>query len=253
MKRILLIVISIILISCTINNPFTDDTEMSVLFLGNSFTGYNNMPGMFSFLSDKAGKGTYVDYVIKYGASMREVIGDSIVYKKFRERKWDAIVIQSDYDIAYTYKRSQIIQSLLAFRDSVSDMNEDADIYLASVWAPVDGYITDANDTLTYEEFQDMLTEGTDYTANALEFHIVPAGYVWSALRNETIDYKYDDDGYHPGIAGSYIYACAAYCAVYCSAVSGIGYYAGVEEREAVLIQGCSDSIIIKNIGRWNL
>lgn len=251
MKGLFIAVISLILISCSIA-PF-NDTDLNVLFLGNSFTGYNNMPGMFSFLSDKAGKHTYVDYVIKYGTSMREILGDSTVYRKLREREWDAVVIQSDYDIAFTYKRNQIIQSLLAFRDSLAGINEDTEIFLSSVWAPVDGYITDANDTLTYEEFQDMLIEGTDYCANALEFHIVPAGYVWNALRQETINYKYDADGYHPGVAGSYIYACAAYCAVYGSAVSGIHYYAGVEEREAVLIQAYSDSIIIENTERWNL
>lgn len=253
MKKIIFAVLIITIISSCSTGIFSSKTDYSVLFIGNSFTGYNNMPGMFSFLSDKAGYSTYVDYFLKYGFSMKEILADTQLYEMLEERVWDKIVIQTDYDMAYSYKRNTLIQSLLAFRDSAGIYCDSCEIFLVSVWAPKDGYVIENSDTLSYDEFQNMLIEGVSYAADALEMPIIPSGSVWQALCSEIINYKYDSDGYHPGIAGSYIFACAGFCSIYRNKAAGVHYYGSVEEDEGVLIQAYSDSIILKSMEKWNL
>ena len=54
----------------------------SVLFIGNSYTSYNNLPGLFQDLSSSLGKSTYVDSKLNGGATMQVHANDPVSYQK---------------------------------------------------------------------------------------------------------------------------------------------------------------------------
>ena len=66
----------------------------SVLFIGNSYTYYNDMPGLFQDLSSSLGKATYVDSKVNGGATMQVHANDPVSYQKMNSSNWDYVVLQ---------------------------------------------------------------------------------------------------------------------------------------------------------------
>jgi hypothetical protein len=172
-----------------------------VLFIGNSYTYYNNLPEMISQLS-----GGRIDakMVARGGASLRQLwdIGDAPA--AIREGKWDYVVIQE--------------QSLLGGMriDGMEHVNEpdffyedvrmyDAEIRKAKAKTIL--YLTWARKSAP--EQQAHLTHAYTAIAQELNLIIAPVGIAWQKVReSDPSIVLHTADGSHPNPFGSYLAAC---------------------------------------------
>ncbi len=170
---------------------------MRILFVGNSHTAVNDVPGMVKSLieSDGHGRTASVDTIL--AAHLNDIGDDAGALARIQSGNWDVIVLQGalvSMSHKYTYP-------------------QDGGIKLAKIAKSAGARV------LCYSEWSRRDIDETIYTedvyreiATAAGGEVVPAGRVWDAVRkrNGGADY-WQMDGNHALPAGSLIAAEAIY------------------------------------------
>lgn len=173
-----------------------------VLFIGNSYTYYNDMPLTFAALAP-AGKKAEVKAVTQGGASLGEMWHRPDVREALQE-KWDFIVLQEQSTLGWATRDGQMIvnepdyfwQSLRLFEPDVK--RAGAQMVLYHTWS--------RKKTL---ESQAQLDYAYGVAATEFKARLAPVGRAWYELRQKRSEIElYADDGSHPSPAGSAVAAC---------------------------------------------
>jgi len=169
-----------------------------MLFIGNSFTTKNDLPGLLSVIA-KAGKGITIEYKVisAGGASLRRHWNGGAA-NAITESKWDYVVFQEQSTLP--------IKNANRFHENVRDfvpaMNEcGAKMVLYMTWA-----------RKKEPENQRLLTDSYNEIGKELGATVVPVGTAWQELlakHDEPV--LHAEDGSHPTIAGSYLAAYTFY------------------------------------------
>ena len=178
---------------------------LRVLFIGNSYTYYNNLPEIFTALARAAAPDREVEarMVTIGGQTLLHMYERSNAREAIRAGKWDYVVLQE--------------HSLLGggLRDGESVVNGPAMLRRGARLFNADIERAGAKTvmTLTWSrkaapESQADLNFAYDSVARELGAILVPAGPAWQQARRENIAELYQSDGSHPSAAGSYLLAC---------------------------------------------
>ena len=170
-----------------------------ILFVGNSFTGRNNLPDLLAQLVDAGGKGPLEWKLVSAGgASLRQHINKGEVATLLNEERWDWVVLQEQSTLP--------AKSPARMADSVRDMSAliggaGARTVLYMTWARADA-----------PETQQAISQAYADSGQQVGATVVPAGMAWQhCLTQEPHIVLHDTDGSHPTLAGSYLAACAFY------------------------------------------
>ncbi len=172
-----------------------------VLFIGNSYTYYNNMPELVAQLS---GGLIETRMVARGGASLQQSWDIGLAPAAIREGKWDWVVIQE--------------QSLLGgMRVDGTEQINDPDFFYDNV-RMYDAEIRKAKaKTMLYltwarraaPEQQAYLTHAYAAIAQELGLTVAPVGIAWQKAREKDPSLiLHAADGSHPSPLGSYLAAC---------------------------------------------
>ena len=82
----------------SINYLSAQDT-LRVLFLGNSYTSYNNLPQLVQSLSSSAGKTLIIDSNMPGGFLMSGHANDGTTFSKISQGNWDYVILQEQSQI----------------------------------------------------------------------------------------------------------------------------------------------------------
>lgn len=181
--------------------PRAAGAPVRVLFIGNSYTYYNNMPELVAQLS---GGMIETRMVVRGGASLQQSWDLGQAPAAIREGKWDWVVIQE--------------QSLLGGMriDGTEQVNEPDfffdnvrmyDAEIRKVKAKTMLYLTWARRAAP--EQQAFLTHAYTTIAQELGLTVAPVGVAWQRAREkEPSLILHAADGSHPSPLGSYLAAC---------------------------------------------
>jgi hypothetical protein len=184
-----------------------------VLFLGNSYTYFNNLPAIFSELAS-AGHQCKVDarMVAPGGVRLKDLWEKTEAREVLSSQKWDYVVLQDQSTLGINY-----------FLEGQPRVTSDA-VFLpyAEKWVaeivqhgarPV-FYLTWARKTTPDD--QAALNYAYIHAAKETGGIVAPVGIAWQEIRQHSpaIDLYYKD-GSHPSRAGSYLAACVIYAAVF--------------------------------------
>ena len=170
---------------------------LRVLFIGNSFTQRNDLPGLVGYL---LAAGTppcelVAERVIANGASLRQHWNAGTACRLIREGPWDAVVLQEQSTLPLK-NRQRYHENVRLFHDVIREQGARTVLYLT--WARRDAPHT-----------QSDLTEAVLSIAGETGALVAPVGPAWERVRQEgTGPELYDKDGSHPTPAGSYLAAC---------------------------------------------
>jgi hypothetical protein len=200
-----------------------------VLFVGNSFTFYNN--GIHthyrnlvrSAQPDEAAQGR-VRILTMSGARLpehRAALGSVL-----GAEDWDVVVLQG-------HSRGPIEEVTAGpFRDAarqyVSEIREHgAEPVFFMTWAYADA-----------PEMTEKLESAYDAIAAELDARVIPVGLAFAQAKRERPDIKlYADDEQHPSLAGTYLAACMFYVALQGASPEGINYDAGLDSDVSRYLQ----------------
>ena len=173
---------------------------MRILFIGNSFTGRNDLPGLLTEMAASAPEPTAIetDRVLANGASLRQHWNAGTAAEKVGQGGWDYVVLQEQSTLP--------IKNVRRFHENVQLFNE----IIQQQGAKTMLYITWARQHAP--ETQQVLNEATQTIAGETGALVAPVGVIWQNARQSHPDLElYDKDGSHPSPTGSYLAACVFY------------------------------------------
>lgn len=173
-----------------------------MLFIGNSFTTKNDLPGLLSAIA-KAGKGIAIETeVISAGGASLRRHWNAGAANTISDTKWDYVVFQEQSTLPV--KNSKRFHENV--REFVPAMKENgAEMVLFMTWA-----------RKKEPENQKLLTDSYNEIGKELAATVVPVGTAWQKLlAKHEKPLLHDEDGSHPTIAGSYLAACTFYATLF--------------------------------------
>jgi hypothetical protein len=166
-----------------------------ILFVGNSFTARNNLPGLLTGLAGARGIDLEHRLIQAGGASLRQHLNGGKALDAVATGGFEVVVLQEQSTLP--------IKSPARFQDSARDF----DAAIKDAGARTALYMTWARRNAP--DTQQALTSAYAGSAVELGATLVPVGVVWERfLATHDQPVLHDDDNSHPALAGSYLAAC---------------------------------------------
>jgi hypothetical protein len=172
-------------------------SSINILFIGNSFTQRNDLPGLIEQLAAVAPDAKVIESqrIIANGASLRQHWNKGEAVKAIQQGTWDYVVLQEQTTLPIK-NAQRFHENVCLFNDEIKKSGARTALYLT--WARQNA-----------SETQDALNSATQAIANEIGAFVVPVGLAWhTALKENKALELYDKDGSHPSQAGSYLAAC---------------------------------------------
>lgn len=199
----------------------TDLPELRVLFIGNSFTFYND--GIDQALRGLAPR-TEVDRATEGGYTLGKHLGDRDTMAKVQQGDWTHVVLQeqSQYPV---YKFGGFINS--AQRLAVEVRKTGAEPLLLMTWARPD------SPKVTTK----ALGYAFDDAGDRLKLEVIPAGVAFGASLAEQPGIRLNQHDGHPTKEGTYLAACVVYATLFGESPVGNSYTGGLDAKVASSLQ----------------
>lgn len=232
MKKIVVLFILILSLNCN-----AQDT-IKVLFIGNSFTSQNDLPALFSQLSQSSGEHVIVASHMPGGISVGDVsqgtsahMNNPVVYSLIRSNAWDYLVLQDNqgrFCLGYGQfpSSSLVIEGHLKIRDSLLYYHPCAHVIWYAGFGPKDGYPPYAS---TGSALIDTIYQNYQFLQDTAGQIIAPIGPAFQRIINNypTIN-LWDADDVHPSLNGSFLIANILYTTIFKKSPIHCSYNAGL-------------------------
>jgi hypothetical protein len=198
---------------------------LKVLFIGNSFTARNNLPGQIAQLASSRGKNIQHRLISAGGASLRTHWNADEALKEVRGGHYDYVVLQEQSTLPIKNAK-RMHENVRLFDEAIRSAGAKTVLYLT--WARQHA-----------PETQQAITDAYTRIGRELGATVVPVGVAWqSFLRKHDKPVLHDRDQSHPTVAGSYLAACVFLAALFKENPVGIDdEVAGLTVKELVLLQ----------------
>jgi hypothetical protein len=207
-----ILVVSLACLSLAMVQGPTRQASARVLFVGNSYTYFNNLPEVFTRLAEAGHLRVSARMVAPGGWRLKDHWDKGDAPKVVREGKWDYVVLQdqSTLGVSYYVDGKVRVTSDEVFRPYA----EKWTTLIRSVGARPVFYLTWARKATP--EDQAALNYAYVHAAEESRALVAPVGLAWLDVRrrNPAIELFFDD-GSHPSAAGTYLAACTFYAAIF--------------------------------------
>ena len=243
MKRtILLITVFFITGTYALNAQEKADTTR-ILFIGNSYTFMNDLPGTFTKLVESGGETVKTDISAIGGTTLEKHTKNKTTIDKIKKGKWNFVVLQEhslgtvidSFRTKHTYPAINYLDSLIKVKK--------AKTLLYMTWGRKKGgiHILDTLSTKRFKDYFEMQAAvekayrqmGKDFGAQ-----VVPAGLAWqNVIRKYYFANLWEEDESHPNPEATYLNACVFYATVFKKSPVGLTYTAGIDKSYAKFLQ----------------
>jgi PKD repeat protein len=226
-----------------------------VLFLGNSYTGANNLPQIIRDAALSAGDTLVFDSHTPGGYKLTDHGVDVISQNKIMAGNWDYVVIQGQSQEAIT-SYNQFKNGGSALNNMIKQFNFCAVTMPYMTWGRKNG---DASNCATFPvmcTYQGMDTTIRNrylaLTAN-INGEVSPVSVVWNYLRQNYPGIElYQADESHPSAAGSYAAACCFYAMLFKKDPTLITFNFGLSVTDAAIIKNAAKTQVFDNLKLWD-
>lgn len=185
-----------------------DPSVISLLYLGNSLTYYNEIPRMTAEIARREAKPLRVDSVTRSGVSLEQLWKETESLKRIWQSHWDYVVVQGGGGGVGPLRNADVFNLYLkSFADQIRKSGATPLFY--EVWS-----------LKTPAEHE----QASVASAKRVGMRLVPVGAAWHELiRTKRFD-RLDWDGTHPNAFGAYLVACTVYSTIYGKPAHGAPY-----------------------------
>lgn len=210
-KRFLPSVIAILILSSWMGAQ-DKPPSVRVLFIGNSYTYFNNLPEMFMKLARSGGRGVETRMVAPGGWRLKDHWERGDALKALHEGKWDFVVLQEQSTLGSNYylEGRPRIASDQIFRFYAEKWTAE----VRKTGATPMLYLTWARKATPEDQAQ--LSYAYMCAAKENGARVAPVGIAWATVRKQDPSLElFYVDGSHPSPTGSYLAACTIYAAIF--------------------------------------
>lgn len=173
----------------------TKPTTVEILFVGNSFTQRNDLPGLLASLAAERKVRLRYKLISRGGASLRTHWNAGAAAKEIAANQYDYVVLQ-EQSMLPVKNADRMAVNVRLFNEVIRQAGSRTVLYLT--WARQHA-----------PESQPLITAAYQSLGKELGAIVVPVGVVWQKYRAQHARPPlYDRDQSHPSLAGSYLAAC---------------------------------------------
>lgn len=187
---------------------------MKVLFIGNSYTYYNEMPKIVEALAAGNGKELTAHQVTKGGWYLHKYLDEKNEYQD----KLMALIEENKYDVCFLQEQSMCpYLDYDRFADGAKRLMERlqgavGEFVLYQTWARKEGSPSLEKHGLTPEQFGEGIVAAYEKLGDELGMRVSPVGRAFAEMRKVSPDTElYNEDKSHPAYAGSCLAALRHY------------------------------------------
>lgn len=232
----------------------------SVLFIGNSYTGFNNLPQLTKDVALSAGDTLEFDAHTPGGAQLSQHASSATAIQKIYSRNWDHVVLQAQSQEP-SFSQTQVQQMVYPYAKILCDTIRANDSCTRPIfyrtWGRKNGDASNcgvAPWVCTYEGMDSALAYSYGKMADDNDAFLSPVGDVWKYIRTNypSID-LYNPDESHPSLAGSYAAACTFYTIVFQKDPTLITHNASLSAADAQNIRNATKLVVYDSLSSWNV
>lgn len=193
-----------------------------VCFLGNSYTFYNNMPGLVDSLANHDGNDLIKDQNTPGGYRLNQHATNATSLAKIAGDTWDYVVLQDQSQFP-SFPSWQVAQEVYPFAellcDSIRSANECAIPLFFNTWGRRDGD-PQWDSINTFTKMNNRLNFAYTTMADDNSGRLSPVGIAFRHIHDDlnspiAFNALYTNDGSHPSLIGSYLAACIFYHSIF--------------------------------------
>lgn len=247
-----------VMLVCT---QLVNSQEKKVLFIGNSYTAYNDLPQMTYDVANSTGDDLIVEKSIVGGSNLEFHATNGFTENRINTNNWDFVSIQgSSVEVALTgpYFDTNVVPYAVQIVNLIKANYSCSQPIFYRTWGHKNG-ITGTTCTnyplvCTYENMDDEIANNYQILANTNNALISPVGAVWRYLRsnpNEPDLYNIDES--HPSEIGTYVAACTFYTIILRKDPTLITFIAGLDPIVALQIRNAVKLIVYDQLTFWKV
>jgi hypothetical protein len=231
-----------------------------VLFIGNSYTGANDLPQLVNNICNSSGDSLDISAFSPGGQRLEEHATEGSPARLEIERgQFDFVILQEQSQIpsfpenqvqTLFYPNVKKLDSIIHVANACSKTilymtwgRKNGDAMNCSNWPPV----------CTYKGMDSLLN--LRYTQAAQDNHclISPVGAAWNyVIRNHPNIELYDGDGSHPNQNGSYLAACCFYTILHQKSPLNISFNF-VDSATSQILKNAANEVVFKDLNKWGV
>ena len=168
---------------------------LKILFIGNSFTARNDVPGLVAKLAAARGKKVEPQLISAGGASLRRHWNAGRAKAAIQSGDFDYVVLQEQSTLPIK-NAARMHENVRLFDEAIKSAGSKTVLYMT--WA-----------RKTAPDSQQAISDAYLSIGRELGATVVPVGVVWQKFLGEHDEPGlHDRDQSHPTLAGSYLAAC---------------------------------------------
>lgn len=221
---------------------------IKVLFIGNSYTSANNLPGMVNNMAESAGHKLVYSLSLPGAARFLHHNDNSDTLEKIDAEPWDFVILQNQSQVPGWKPEDVRTRSLLhaeALVRKISDNDPNTAIVYFATWGRKNGDAQNCGHyplVCGFDGHTQALSDGYTIYAQSTGGDIAQVGEAWKNIVDDSAaPFESDDlwstDGSHPSLLGSYLAAAVIYNLIFSEYSGEVTYTAGLSPLVSSYLQ----------------
>lgn len=236
------------------------NSSKRVLFLGNSYTFYNNLPQLLADVATSMGDTVVFDSNTPGGSSFETHSTNNTSINKIMAGYWDYVVLQEQSQRT-SLPISFVEQNVFPYASQLDAMinlyNPCAETIFYMTWGRKNGDASNCGvwpPVCTYQGMDSLIYERYLTLADTNDAVLSPVGAVWKYIRTNYPGIElYDADESHPSPAGSFAAACSFYTVIFQKNPLDIPFNFSLSANDAANIKTAVKAIVYDQLAQWHV
>tara|TARA_B100000989_G_scaffold208076_1_gene157763 strand:- start:1443 stop:2576 length:1134 start_codon:yes stop_codon:yes gene_type:complete len=232
-----------------------------VLFIGNSYIYYNDLPIMLDNLANSLGDDINFEQSTPGGETLEGHSNSPLTINKINQSNWDYVILQGQSQrsaLSPAYVSTNVTpfaQQLVNLIESSSSCSEPL---FFMTWGRKNGdqsYCAFYPPVCTFDGMQSRLRDSyLNYGFNN-SATISPVGIAWKRVMNQNSNINlYRSDNSHPSQRGTYLTACTFYATIFKKSPIGASFKpSAMNQSTATFLQTIAHQVVLDSLATWNI
>ncbi len=232
--------------------------QTSVLFIGNSYIGVNDLPNTFRQVALSLGDTVTTSAQTPGGYTLNGHATTPATINAIESQPWDFVVMQEQSQLgALPFDVTDTEIGALQLVAAIEENDECTYPVFYMTWGRQNGDDLNCPDfpfMCTYDGMQLGLRDNYVALAEENNAYVAPVGVAWKQVRDTQPSINlYNPDGSHPSVEGTYLAACVFYCTLFQQSCMGASFISSLQPDIAATLQGIASSTVLDSTTTWNL